>query len=219
MPPSNMNKNIPGVKFGKALWNLLPSSGKKLIYSNPRGVDLALEYITGSGKPMNIDLTLDQVDLINNVISKSKESNWVPSTNINKGRTYDKGYSHQTIRDISDDMYDLLGKETTLSRMINPATKDTTYNIIEDWDLKQGEDGRLFTNSRQFDLRSIPKPLMSLLSLYQKLGYIQVGREEYQSRGEPWKTDIGVTDKFVNAGKPVPMNFPSIYRPFNQGGK
>jgi len=200
---------VPGAKVGKMLWELLPQSLKKQLYYEPRGINLAFEYATASGKPVDIDLRPHQIDLINDIISKSKESEWIPSTNVAAGRTADKGYSHKIMNKIPGGMHDILGGLTSLSRHINPATKDTNYTLVEDWDLVQGKNGKTYPSSRTFNTESIPKLLMSLMSIYEKLGYIN------KKPVNQWETNFGVTDKFINRGKPVPMIFPTITRKYN----
>uniref|UniRef100_A0A6M3Y1M6 Uncharacterized protein n=1 Tax=viral metagenome TaxID=1070528 RepID=A0A6M3Y1M6_9ZZZZ len=216
---------VPGAKLANYLWGKIPHSKQMNIYPNPDVINLALMYAMGKGKPVNVNLTPDQMEAFNASIDRTSESDWVPSSNVGAGRTAEKGYSHYLShgRQRSPQLHDILGSNTTISRYINPTTKDTSYTYMEDWDLKRGDDNDNYLGGRSFNTVLFPRSAKSLLGLYKMLGYLKSGMCDSKKSPmyDPDKTtlDIGVTDKFINASRPVPMNLPSIYRPYKQGNK
>jgi len=215
---------VPGAKIAQYLWGKIPRNVQKNIYQNPDAISLALMYASAKGKSVNINLNPDEMESFNASINKTSESDWIPSSNVEAGRTAEKGYSHNpTIvrhkRQRSPQLHDILGSNTTISRYINPTTKDTSYTYMEDWDLKQGNDNDNYLGERRFNTASFPGSAKSLLDLYKMLGYLKSPTKFQLHDSDKTILDIGVTDKFINASRPVPMNFPSIYRPFKQGNK
>jgi len=211
---NQQKRGVPGARIAKALWGLMPRNLQEKVYGNPDAISLALMYATGKGSPIDIKFKPYQEEELGRFADQTKESEWTPSTNVAAGRTADKGYSHNLNKWIPRGLYDLLGEDTIISRHINPATKDTNYTYLEDWDLTRGAGKKKYSSGRYFNTDALPKFANSLLDLYQKSGYITM-----DDRNPTFGKYIGVTDKFINAGSAVPMNFPSIYRPYNPGNK